>query len=205
MQSLLNDLIDTSTVFVGEIASRKYVCKLQDDGDFLLLSEDKVIPGKRKKGIKPKIKNIKPCQYYHERLKDKAPKIELLALEEILNNEDYVETHDVNTLYLKEIAGVCRYVDVASNKGLFKRIVQNGTIIYIPINHNYSASEYNLEKELKIIDIIDQEKLTSSMTIDNLNQVIREYILERRIKKEEERKNKEETSKKNFLKTLFKR
>lgn len=205
MQNLLDDLIDTSTIFVGEIASRKYVCKLQEDGDFLLLSEDEVISGKRITGIKPKLKNIKPCKYYHERLKDKAPKIELLALEEILNNEDYVETHDVNTLYLKGIAGVCRYVDVASNKGLFKKIVQNGTIIYIPINHNYNASEYNFEKELKIIDIIDQEKLTSSMTIDNINSVIREYILERRIKKEEERKNKQKETKKTFLKTIFKR
>lgn len=186
-----NNTIDTNSIFVGEIASRKYICQIIKSGKYQILETGDIVSSNKTKDRRKHLENIKPCRYYQESLKDTVTMKELKELESRINTEGYVEKHDITSLFLRDIGGVCRYIDVASNKGLFKRITQNNQTIDIPVNHNCNVDIYCLKDEIPFLEIVREEKMKPQMTIDEINEEVRLFELSIRIQAETEAESEE--------------
>lgn len=193
---------------VGEISSQMYVCQTIKDGKYRILKNGNIVSSNRTKNSNLSIKNIKPCRYYQDTLPDIVTKKELERLQEQLDSEDYEEKHDIRNIYLRNIAGICRYAEVASSNGLFKKIKCDNRIINIPVNHNCDVEIFGLEDEIPLLDIVREDTMKPVMTICEIVEEVRSYELTKRIEKEEmeeQKKAKEKTKIKSILTGLFRK
>ncbi|MCI8568259.1 MAG: hypothetical protein HFG48_02960 [Bacilli bacterium] len=198
-------IFNVDDIVVGEISSKKYVCQQIQSGKYRILKNGDIASTKKAKNNGLYIKNIKPCRYYQDTLPDKVTEKELKELQDKLDSKDYEEKHDIRNIYLRGIAGVCRYIEVASSNGLFKKVKYNNRLVNIPVNHNCDVEIFGLDEEVPLIDIVREQTMKPIMTISEISEEVREYELANRIEKEQDEQVKEKTKNKSLLNILFRK
>ena len=200
-------IFNVDDIVVGEISSQKYVCQLIKNGKYRILKNGDIVSSKKTRNSSLYIKNLKPCRYYQDTLPDEVTEADLEILQAKLDSKDYEEKHDIRTIYLRDIAGICRYVEVASSIGIFKKVKYNNRIVNIPVNHNCNAEIFCIEEEIPLLDIVREETMKKEMTVSEMSEEIRVYELNSRIEKEQEQEEqkKEKVKSKSLLNVLFRK
>lgn len=199
----MNRIIKTDSIFICQIDGYKYACQMLESGKFEVIENNRICDCEEN-DIFSYSSLIKPIAFYKDDLKEEMSFDEIASFQKEINKDDFVIMHDINNLYFKDTGFVFRYFDVASSKGLFKKVKVNGKIVNIALVDNFNPDYYDFVDDICFISIVPIDEVRPNMSLDEVNTIIKNYELALRYSEEEEEKI-EKSTRKRLIKSIFKK